>query len=164
MKLARRQQCRPAFGIKGTMCGRRDSDEERRGSPYYVVWTQPSCISNVCLHKPWALAMCSSTQRDAICPCKHTQKHTLTDSSQSTVACLTNWAHLFAGEIFIEQLSLPSVSCCFSFRGFLPSSSVCGSIVYSRKCLASPHLALGDSDLAGAGSPTSFTVPEPASV
>ncbi len=75
MKLARRQQFRPAVGVEGTMCGRRESDEERRGSPYYVAWTQPSCISNVCLHKPWALAMCSSTQRDAICPSTHTHTH-----------------------------------------------------------------------------------------
>lgn len=76
MKLAWRPQFRPDVGIEWTLWERKESDKERRGSLYYVVlWTQPSCISNVCLHKPWALGLCSSTQRDAICPTTHTNTH-----------------------------------------------------------------------------------------
>lgn len=119
----------PAVGTEGTECGRRN--EKRRGSPYYVVWTHPSCsISNVCLHKPRALRTRSSSNREMqfVLACTHKYSHTHTHTHRQTpslkqtmVACLTNWAHLFTLEIFIEQLGLLCVSCCFSFRGFLPS-------------------------------------------
>lgn len=84
--------------------------------PEFVVWTQPSSIIIACLHKPLALAVCSSTHRNAICPSSQTH----IPFKQTLCACLTNWAHLFTRKIFIEQLGLLRVSSCFSLRGFLP--------------------------------------------